>query len=426
MTSDFQSNLNLDEVLRKAADLDRQSHRRRFRALLSIVLVTIAIPIVAALITFRLKQEAATAINARDTAKANYLKEVDALSTAKKQIIANKKIIKEQEERVSQLKKATGVSTTRAVDVSSAAIERLEMWLKEKRSISPEEIQSVLYQIEQNKPDVDKVRDLAIEATNDNQTPERRAKVEQLTAELAPEVPPPSLNLPSPSPNNAAVGRIQFLLGGPDNTSNARKKKIEELEKYFQALGYGHETGRTDMKRAPATLEVRYYHYPDDRAEAEKILQSLRKKEKIGPEEGRISYVIDPAQPRHTFQVAFPREADQLQGATAEWGVQISFGTDYSSGLPEVKQRLKAIKETRAGRKLPLKVFNKEGAYSLIVGPYSKRESLAPIVAQFRDRNSDLAKALRKSAASGLHWITPRVREVQISGDLGRVVPLSN
>jgi hypothetical protein len=102
-------------------------------------------------------------------------------------------------------------------------------------------------------------------------------------------------------------------MGGPPNTRADRERKIKELEKYYHDnFAYDHERGRADVTRTPPTLEVRYYHYPEDRDEAEKILKSLRKKENLGPEDGRVSYVIDPDQPRHTFQIAF------LPGAVAE------------------------------------------------------------------------------------------------------------
>ncbi len=56
-----------------------------------------------------------------------------------------------------------------------------------------------------------------------------------------------------------------------------------------------------DVSRVPSLTEVRFYHYPEDKAEAETILEVLQRR----GIKGRVSFVIDKSQPRHAFQIAF-------------------------------------------------------------------------------------------------------------------------
>ena len=53
--------------------------------------------------------------------------------------------------------------------------------------------------------------------------------------------------------------------------------------------------------KSPSTTEVRFYHYPEDKAGAEEILEILKKK----GIEGRISLVTDKTQIPGTYQIAF-------------------------------------------------------------------------------------------------------------------------
>lgn len=56
-----------------------------------------------------------------------------------------------------------------------------------------------------------------------------------------------------------------------------------------------------EVSRVPSLTEVRFYHYPEDKAEAEIILGYLQRR----GIQGRVSFVIDKSQPRHAFQIAF-------------------------------------------------------------------------------------------------------------------------
>lgn len=109
-----------------------------------------------------------------------------------------------------------------------------------------------------------------------------------------------TLQEPPPVVVPAGKAVLQFVVG-----SEEAKAKLLSLR---SRMGEGYSyTNVVVAKRVPSSTEVRYYYLPGDQAEAQRIWQEL--KEKFHVSKGRISYVVDPDQPKRFFQIAVANDA---------------------------------------------------------------------------------------------------------------------
>ncbi len=448
------SSSDFDQVMHKALELERVAHKRRMRWLWGTIFVAVALPIAASLYTKRLvieaeaaKNDAATAVGQRDTALADRKvalgelekarSEMTQLKEDKKNVVAEKKeterrrdeavnnlrlkkaevetVDKElarKKEELETVKRASEEVTAKALTNSNVAIDWLKKRAGENKPITVAEIQEFLIQIEGTQKVLVKANELATLVAKQSLNSGEQQEAMKLAQELVPDT---SLQNTAPS---AKKGRVQFLLGGPAETLKQREAQLKDWENFVSGKNYEIESGRANAARSPDTVEVRYYHLPEDKPKAEALLKLLTEKDRTL--RGRVSFVADSSQPRGNFQVALPAESasvEPVQGT--RWGIQVGFGTNYSTKqFDDAKRRLKAVRTF--DDEIPGIIYKNDREFSLIIGSYQDSQGADNLLRQAKAGGSELGRALRSTGRIG--WILPPMRPVPLSESLGEVV----
>lgn len=322
---------------------------------------------------------------------------------------------------LARVQQSTAAVSGLAVNFTSRTAEMLSSWDRQGTAPTKDQVADFLATAQRYVKQTDSVGELVRLAQLQELSATDEKRFQELLSSLAPvqaSAPPPE-KAADPLASPSAKKTVQFLLGpsGPASTT-----KLKTLESQFEhEPGYQIESGRANVTHLPASLEVRYYHHPQDREAAEALLKRLRRDLAVGS--GRVSYVVDSTQPPRTFQVAFPPLAPptatpEHQGG--DLGIQVGFGMNfYSDDLRHVRARLTAIKGTRVGKDFPTMMVKNGKDYTLVIGPFPTVEQRDRTLARLRN-DPQLVAAL-KQPSSGVAMISARTRPITISDAFGDV-----